>query len=541
MGASAQLLDASTVRDAVASLARSLKRVSTYRHAPEQHAGYLEQALLELRQMLEASPNLTLSLTPTGLMYEGELIHSEPVRENNFFFRLYRDGVRTLTFKRGLLVDELVAFAHVAMGDLRSGDREDAVTELWKADLPHVAYSAGAGYRMDESAGDGVSATISGIAARVQATLDKHVGERFVETGQQSLLWNEAQRAKADPQDWPMLASRAGLTVLRIVAEDYAGWDIEALKETFARLADQMLEHQAATPLAQVLAALKTLPGTHGADFRTWMGRWLSDQARLVFAVELPGASRLLPPWLALLPQESGATLLSLLPRAKEQGARDVLAQAILSRIESCSAQVVELLRSGSAAEVRPILAGMSGLATVRRSELATGAFLNRDPAVALEAIPHLAQEPSSAVRNLGQALQHESRAVRIAAASALAALPSSTEKAGAPLIDAITRPRFANADAEEKVIFHRALGKLGSTVGFLYLSSQLGLPPKKIFGRQRRTQVQLLAVEGLAEEGSPRSLRALDDGSSVKRGYSRAVAAACKAAAERVRSRRNS
>jgi hypothetical protein len=541
MGASAQSLDASTVRDAVASLARSLKRVSVYRHAPEQHAGYLEQALLELRMMLEVSPNLTLGLAPTGLLFEGELVHSEPVRENNFFFRLYRDGVRTLTFKRGLALDELLSFAHVAMGDLRSGDREDAVTELWKADLPHVAYSAGAGYRMDESTGDSVSATIGEIASRVQATLDKHVGERFVETGAQTLLWNEAQRAKADPQDWPMLASRAAQTVLRIVAEDYAGWDIEALKETFARLSDQLLEHQAAAPLGQALAALKTLPGSHGADFRSWMGRWLADPARLGFAVAVQGAGKLLPHWLALLPQESGATLLSLLPRAKDQGAREVLAQAILSRIESCAQQVAEVLSSGSAAEVRPLLAGMSGLGTVRRAELATAAFSNGDAAVALEAIPHLAQEPSSAVRNLGPALQHESRAVRIAAANALGALPSGTERAGAPLIDAIAKPRFADADAEEKVIFHRALGKLGSTVGFLYLSSQLGLPPKKIFGRQRRTQVQLLAVEGLAEEGSPRSLRALDDGSSVKRGYSRAVAAACKAAAERVRSRRNS
>ena len=529
------------VRDAAAALARSLKRVSVYRHAPEQHAGYLEQAHLELRSMLEMQTSIALGLGPTGLLYEGELVHAEPVRENNFFFRLYRDGVRTLTFKRGILLDELVSFAHVAMGDLVSGDREDAVTELWKADLAHLSYGAGSGYRMDDSAGDSASATISEIAARVQAALDKHVGERFVETGQQSLLWNEAQRAKADPQDWPALASRAALTVLRIVAEDYAGWDIEALKETFARLADQMLEHQAAVPLGQALAALKALPGTHGADFRSWMGKWLSDSTRLGFAVEVPGAVKLLPPWLALLPPDSGATLLSLLPRTHDPVARDVMAQAILGRIESCAVQVMEVLRSGSAGEVRPLLAAMHVLGTVRRSELANAAFLNRDAAVALEAIPHLAQEPASAIRNLGPALQHESRAVRIAAAEALGALPSGTEKAGGPLIDAIARPQFGHADDEERLIFHRALGKLGSTVGFLYLSSQLGLPPKKIFGRQRRTQVQLLAVEGLAEEGSPRSLRALDDGSSVKRGYSRAVAAACKAAAERVRSKRQS
>jgi len=529
------------VRDAIAALAGSLKRVSTYRHAPEQHAAYLEQALTALRLALEAQPAFTLTIVPAGLLYEGDLVHSEPVRENNFCFRLNRDGVRALTFRRGLNLDELLAFAQITMGDLRSGDREDAVTELWKADLSHLGYSAGLGYRIDESAGDGVSVTIGDIAARVQLTLDKHVGEWFAETGQQPLLWNEVQRAKADPQDWSMLASRAALTVLRIVAEDYAGWDIEALKETFAKLADQMLEHQAALPLAQALNALKVLPGTHGADFRSWMGRWLSDAARLGYATEVPGAGRLLPSWIALLPVEAGATLLALLPRAKDHTAREVLAQAILGRLASCGPQVLEVLQSGTVNEARPLLSAMSALLPAQRTELAAAAFLNPETLVVLETIPVLAADTATAARRLGPALQHHARAVRIAAAEALAVVATGAERAGGFLIEAIASPRFANADAEEQAIIHRALGKLGSNVGFMYLSSQLSLPPKKLFGRRQRMKQQLFAVEALAEEGSPRSLRALDECSNTERGLSKPLATACKAAAQRVRSRKSS
>jgi hypothetical protein len=536
MGAALPGQDASSVRDAIAALARAMKRVATHRHAPDQQKGYLEQALAELRTVLEVQPALAVTIAPAGLQYEGELVHEEPARENNFCFRLHRDGVRALTFRRGLDLDELRTFANVATADLRGSDHEDALTELWKAELPHIGHSAGPGYRMDEPFGEGVSATIAGIAARVQVTLDRHVGERFVEGGPQPLLWNEAQRAAADPQDWPRLASRAAQTVLRIVAEDYAGWDIEALEETFARLADQMLEQHAGAQLAQALNALKLLPGTHGADFRVWMGRWLSDPARLGFALEVQDAAQLLAPWLALLPHEAGVRLLGLLPRAGDEAARQVLARAILARADACGQQIAEVLRAGSATEARPLLTALSALAAARRAELAAAAFLNQDGLVVQESIPHLAADTATAARALGPALRHPLRAVRMAAAGALSTISSGAERASGAFIDAVSRPQFAEADAEEQVFFYRAFGKLGSTVGFMYLSSQLSLPPKKFFGRRRRVHAQLLAVEGLAEEGTPRSLHALDDGARAKPGTSKSVAAACKAAAQRVR-----
>src|SRR5260370_1295190 len=146
--------DVAAVRDAMAALARSFKRVSVYRHARDQHAGYLESALSSMRALLELTPSVTLVVEPTALIFAGELVHNEPARETGFCFRLHRDGVRSLTFRRGLSIEELVALAYVAMADPDAeGGREDAVTELWKADLSPVAYSAGAAYRLDLSPG----------------------------------------------------------------------------------------------------------------------------------------------------------------------------------------------------------------------------------------------------------------------------------------------------------------------------------------------------------------------------------------------------
>jgi hypothetical protein len=382
--------------------------------------------------------------------------------------------------------------------------------------------------------------TVSGISARVAEALGDDLADDLVEAAPEVALWGEAQRAQADPRDWPRLAGRAAQAILRIVAEEYAGWDFDSLQETFARLADGLLEHRAAQPLAQALTTLKALPGSQAPHFREWMSRWLSDPARLGFIVEMQDA-RLIHASLSLLPHGAGAHLVRFWPRVQDQAAREALASGVLARIDSCPAQVVEILRAGPSAEVKPLLAGLSGLTSGRRAELATAAFQNPDPAVALQSVEHLAQEPGVASRTLGPALQHHSREVRIASAAALSNVPGVGERAARFFIEAIASPRFAAADEEEMAVFHRALGKLGSTVGFMYLSSQLALPPKKLFGRKRRTQQQLLAVEGLAEEGSPRSLRALDDASSVKRGYSKPVAAASQAAAQRVRTRKPS
>src|SRR5712692_2563413 len=199
------------VRDALGSLARSFKRISVYRHARDQHLAYLEPAAAELRSLLAQRTQLTAAVEPTALLYNGAMVHVEPARETGFCYRLHRGGVRSLTFRRGLGVEELLALAYVAMAEPEdAGGREDAVTELWKADLSHIGYGAGAGYRMDESAGEGIS-SVTDVAGRVQAVIDQHVGERFAEVKQQPVLWSDAQRAKGDPADYAGLGRRAAL------------------------------------------------------------------------------------------------------------------------------------------------------------------------------------------------------------------------------------------------------------------------------------------------------------------------------------------
>jgi hypothetical protein len=528
--------DIDAVRDAFASLARSVKRVSVYRHARDQHLAYLEPALADLRSLLEKRAAVTVTLEPNALRYENEVVHSEPARETGLCFRLHHDGVRSLTFRRGLGLEELRALAYVAMMDQQSeeGGREDAVTELWKADLSHIAYSAGAGYRMDESAGETLSSSIVAITARAQLALDQHVGESFVEAAQQPPLWSDRQREKADPQDYGALARRAALTILRIVEQEYAGWDLEALKESFWRLIDQMVQHGQGPALAYALDRMRRIGGSHAAEFRSAVGKWLADPSRIEAAVKLATGSErppLVAAWAQILPPDAGPALLQVLPAGRDAAARNALA-----RIESCEAQVSEVLRKGSAAEVQALLASMASLPPLRRAALATAAFENPAAEVRLDAIPLVAGDPQTAVRSLGTALSSPAGAVRVAAAQALAACSGVAEQAAALILEAMGRPLFARVDKEERTVFYRSLGKLGSMAGHTFLLDQLSRPAKKLFGRKKAIDDQLLAVQGLAEEASQRSLRALEEVLLPSRKFAPAVVAACRAAAQYVR-----
>ncbi|HEX9578610.1 MAG TPA: hypothetical protein VF993_12715, partial [Myxococcales bacterium] len=104
-------------------------------------------------------------------------------------------------------------------------------------------------------------------------------------------------------------------------------------------------------------------------------------------------------------------------------------------------------------------------------------------------------------------------------------------------LLTAMDGPRFAKVDKDERTVFYRSLGKLGAPAGLDFLAGLLAKPPKKLFKRRKGLEAQLLAVQGLVEDGSLRSLRALEDALLPSRKHAPAVVAACRAAGQDLRS----
>ncbi len=537
------------VHDAFGALARAIKRIGIYRHARAEHLAYLEPALQTLAAVLMREPTVTVQVEPSSLVFNGEVVYSEVARENSLCFRMHRDGVRSLTFTRGVYAEELFSFIQVALPDEEAfaigPGREDAVTELWKADLRNISYTAVSGYRMEQNEADRERAqnAIADVSDRARNSLlrfaDALAPSEEAAARVAPPLLGEADRRRLDGESWSAIAQRVVTTLLDIVASNYAGRDLAVLEESYGRLLDEMIERADVEALALAVTRPPSLPGTQADGFRAVLGQRLSDLARVQRILELSRRrsdifARVLPAWLAQLPAGAGEVLLDALEGEDVPAQRALVAQAVVERLDGCRKLYEQKLLSAPLDLARALLAALRPLPAAQRALIATCALHHRSAQVRIDALAAVGSDAAVAVAHLEQLLSDREPAVRLAAADALGGCGALADEASRLLLATIGRPELALAERAEQAAFHHALGRLRSTAGFAFLHDRLTGPKRVLLRKRRVEEEQLLAVHGLTADASERSLAALEEAAGAT--HTAQVVAACKAAARRVR-----
>jgi hypothetical protein len=126
----------------LSSLQLARKNYSLY---PENHVNCeraLEQFWLQLNKYIGSYGNLRFDLAKDKLLFQGEVILSEPPEEGNLPFTLFRDGIQWLELQRGIDSEEVEQFLRIlnkyrVLSDEPEGD---LVTALWEARFPHIQY-----------------------------------------------------------------------------------------------------------------------------------------------------------------------------------------------------------------------------------------------------------------------------------------------------------------------------------------------------------------------------------------------------------------
>ena len=530
---------AADVREALTALGRALKRAAMYRHARPRHAEYLQPALAPLQALLARHPVVTLGVLPTALTCGGEPVYGEPAREGSLCFRLHRDGVRALTFVAGLDLDELVLFADAALPDPSGAtSRDDAVTELWKADLRFIRVTAVSGYRLGEEGGED---TVAAAAQRAQRSLDRYapdMAEDEVAREAAPLLSADELRA-LDPGEWTALATRATSAVLGIVEHGAAGRDLGSLEETLRKLLDEMLSRGLLAKIGDVLQSVQRLGGPQAQELRATIGPRLHEDVRLAAVLDLverhpDQLERVLAAWLGLVPASAGETLLAVLEVRAQQRSAPLLARAVAQRLGSCRRRLEDCLRRGPEPAVRALLYALEGAAEPVRASLAANALRHPFPGVRLAAVPLVAADGPVALEHLSPLLADADVTLRLAAAEALGNC-AAHEDAAAILVRALQRSEVADIPREEQIALYRSLGRLGSDAGFAFLQSRLVGSRRKLFGKRDEDE-PLLAVQGLVADGSARAMDAL--ATAAEECELVRVAAASRAAVRLLRSR---
>lgn len=102
----------------------------------------LDGLMDRLGRHLEMHGPLVLEVEENGLASDGQQVYTYDASRDNLAFLMFRDGIRSLSFRPGLEPNELEAFvSRLAHADDLDGADQDLATALWEDDFAHIDYT----------------------------------------------------------------------------------------------------------------------------------------------------------------------------------------------------------------------------------------------------------------------------------------------------------------------------------------------------------------------------------------------------------------
>lgn len=123
-----------------------LKAKKTIRMYPENNPIYLktiDEAYSRFREFLDYRDELTLRIKQYEILFDSVPVYTNPEKEDNLALFFFKDGLRELTFLKGLHREEIEEFLKIIALDFdREAVDDDIVTLLWERDFQNIKYIA---------------------------------------------------------------------------------------------------------------------------------------------------------------------------------------------------------------------------------------------------------------------------------------------------------------------------------------------------------------------------------------------------------------
>jgi hypothetical protein len=451
---------------------------------------------------------LVLDVRPFELLREGEVVYREEDRERSLAFRLFRDGLRRLTFEPGVPWEELLTLLEIVAIRLTGvrQQEEDLVSLLRKAELRHVGITAVEGFVPEEDnpeppeprrrRGEGASPPAGWDAP---FPLLPPPGP---------LAWREVPEAWLAPlraEELPASLAQAALRLATFLLQEL-GRGVLSPREVEGFLADlrDFLVADAALPALAALADLVARQPT--GELRDGLLRSLGD-ARVLQAVLAripPGTSSLPPEASRLVPLVPVSATLDLLAAERDEGRRAVLLEICQARLPAEAEAVVARLPALSPASALALVQAVAARAPALAAAAAGTLLDHPDEATQIAALEALgAAEGEVPVDRLLRLLGAPGEAVRVAAAQVLG---RHAEAAAFPAVAASLAER-KEYSREEAVALGRCLARVDPPRALPLLERWLA-PRPGLLGRLTATRhdelLRWAAVAGLGAHVAP-------------------------------------
>jgi hypothetical protein len=133
--------DIKEARDILQNLTKAKKTLRMYPQNNPIYLKTLEDSYARFKSFFDYKDNLALTIRQNSIHYEAEQIYSNPEKEDNLALFFFKDGLRELTFKKGLSRSELEEFLKIIALDFdRDAIDDDIVTLLWEKDFQNIQY-----------------------------------------------------------------------------------------------------------------------------------------------------------------------------------------------------------------------------------------------------------------------------------------------------------------------------------------------------------------------------------------------------------------
>ncbi len=473
---------------------------------------------------------ITVAVAESEFRWEGIGVGHESSKSESLAWLLYKDGLRSLTFVRGVERDELVAFLDILQRVRHAEpDSDDLLTLLWEQDFLFIRY------RFVDLSADGLppieaSDEATNPAQRVDVTVEEPEPEparrvvRMEDFDPALYFLDEPEAEYIRGQittEYRQDLRRNVLAILFDIFEIEGGTQVrDEIIETLETLMLQLLSAGEFGAVAYLLREAGVVAGrapslspTHRERLSRLSDR-LSVPEVLSQVLRTLDESSILPPaddLEALFRQLRGTTLPTLLgtvPRLQNSQLRAMLGTCVTRIAAENVSELVRLV--GSADQL------VASEAIRRTGELRTPAAVTplartlvppAPTAIRLASVHALAEIGSpSALKLLEQALADPERDVRV---GAIRAIGTRQHRAALPLLkDMVGGRGIRDVDLTEKLAVFEAYGVLAGDDGVSLLAGLL--TSRGFFGRREDPEIRACAATALGRIGTSTALAAL-------------------------------
>jgi hypothetical protein len=129
------------VRDIASLFSKAAKNYQVYLPNNRMFLASLTEFAGALQKFLYDHETLSLVVAEFELHYGGKAVYENPDKHQSLAFRMYRDGVRLLSFHKGISTKELLDLLEALSKCMEIDNlEEDFVTLLWEKDLKRITY-----------------------------------------------------------------------------------------------------------------------------------------------------------------------------------------------------------------------------------------------------------------------------------------------------------------------------------------------------------------------------------------------------------------